>query len=88
MATKMLALELGPAGVRANALCPTVVLTDMGQRVWGDHPEKAEPMLARIPLRRFVQPREVAAAAVWLASDESAMINGVDLPVDGGLLVS
>lgn len=88
MATKVLALELGPSGVRANSLCPTVTLTDMGQRVWLDHPDKAAPMLERIPLRRFAYPAEVSATAVWLASDASSMINGVDLPVDGGYLVS
>lgn len=88
MATKVLALELGPYGVRANSICPTVTLTDMGQRVWLDHPDKAAPMLARIPLRRFAFPREVSDTAIWLASDASAMISGVDLPIDGGYLVS
>jgi len=88
MATKVLALELGPSGVRANAICPTVTLTDMGQRVWLDNPVKAAPMLSRIPLGRFLQPAEVSAAAVWLASDAASMINGVELPIDGGLLVT
>jgi NAD(P)-dependent dehydrogenase (short-subunit alcohol dehydrogenase family) len=88
MATKVLALELGPSGVRANSICPTVTLTDMGQKVWLDHPDKAAPMLQRIPLRRFAFPREVSDTAIWLASDASAMINGVDLPIDGGYLVS
>lgn len=60
----------------------------MGQRVWLDNPDKAAPMLERIPLRRFVYPSEVAQSALWLASDASAMINGVDLPIDGGYLVS
>ena len=88
MATKVLALELGPSGVRANAICPTVTLTEMGQRVWLDHPDKAAPMLDRIPLGRFVYPAEVSEVAVWLASDAAAVINGVELPVDGGLLVT
>jgi NAD(P)-dependent dehydrogenase (short-subunit alcohol dehydrogenase family) len=88
MATKMLALELGQSGVRANSICPTVTLTDMGQRVWLDHPDKAAPMLDRIPLRRFAYPNEVSATAVWLASDASSMVNGVDLPIDGGYLIS
>ncbi len=88
MATKMLALELGPSGVRSNALCPTVTLTDMGQRVWLDNPEKARPMLARIPLGRFIDPAEVSAVAVWLASDAAAVINGTEIPIDGGLLVT
>lgn len=87
MATKMLALELGPHGVRANALCPTVVLTDMGQRVWGEE-SKAAPMLARIPAGRFVTPSEVADAVLYLASDASVMVNGVDIAIDGGFGVA
>ncbi|WP_101947055.1 SDR family NAD(P)-dependent oxidoreductase [Mycobacterium sp. 3519A] len=83
MATKVLARELGPYGIRANSVCPTVVLTEMGQRVWGEE-AKAAPMLARIPLGRFAVPQEVSDAVVWLASDAASMINGVDIPVDGG----
>jgi NAD(P)-dependent dehydrogenase (short-subunit alcohol dehydrogenase family) len=83
MATKVLARELGPYGIRANSVCPTVVLTEMGQRVWGEE-TKAAPMLARIPLGRFAVPQEVSDAVVWLASDAARMINGVDIPVDGG----
>jgi NAD(P)-dependent dehydrogenase (short-subunit alcohol dehydrogenase family) len=83
MATKVLARELGPYGIRANSVCPTVVLTEMGQRVWGEE-SKSAPMLARIPLGRFAVPREVSDAVVWLASDAAAMVNGVDIPIDGG----
>jgi NAD(P)-dependent dehydrogenase (short-subunit alcohol dehydrogenase family) len=83
MATKVLARELGPHRIRANSVCPTVVLTEMGQRVWGE-PAKAAPMIARIPLGRFAVPREVSDTVVWLASDAASMINGVDIPVDGG----
>ncbi|MGY4712240.1 SDR family NAD(P)-dependent oxidoreductase [Mycolicibacterium sp. CBM1] len=83
MATKVLARELGAHGIRANSVCPTVVLTEMGQRVWGDQ-AKAAPILARIPLGRFAVPREVSEAVLWLASDASAMISGADIPVDGG----
>ncbi len=83
MATKVLALELGPHGIRANSVCPTVVLTEMGQRVWGEE-AKAAPMLARIPLGRFAVPHEVSDTVVWLASDAASMINGVDIPIDGG----
>lgn len=87
MATKVLALELGPDGVRANSLCPTIVLTDMGRKVWGEE-AKAAPMLARIPLGRFAAPAEVSATALFLASDLASMINGVDVPIDGGYAVS
>jgi NAD(P)-dependent dehydrogenase (short-subunit alcohol dehydrogenase family) len=83
MSTKVLARELGKHGIRANSVCPTVVLTDMGQRVWGEE-AKAAPMLARIPLGRFAVPREVSDTVLWLASDAAAMITGVDIAVDGG----
>jgi NAD(P)-dependent dehydrogenase (short-subunit alcohol dehydrogenase family) len=87
MATKVLALEFGGSGVRANAVCPTVILTDMGQQVWGEA-AKAAPMLARIPLGTFGMPADVAAAVVWLASDAAAFVNGVELPLDGGFTVA
>jgi NAD(P)-dependent dehydrogenase (short-subunit alcohol dehydrogenase family) len=87
MATKVLALELGPSGVRANAVCPTVILTEMGQQVWGEA-AKAAPMLARIPIGRFGVPADVADAVVWLASDASSMVNGAELPLDGGFTVA
>ncbi|MBB5917497.1 NAD(P)-dependent dehydrogenase (short-subunit alcohol dehydrogenase family) [Nocardia transvalensis] len=87
MATRVLALELGPRGVRANSLCPTVVLTDMGRKVWGEE-AKSAPMLARIPLGRFAVPAEVSATALFLASDLSSMINGTEIPIDGGYGVS
>jgi NAD(P)-dependent dehydrogenase (short-subunit alcohol dehydrogenase family) len=83
MATRMLALELGPAGIQTNTLSPTVVMTEMGQRVWGEQ-AKAAPMLARIPLGHFAQPSDVAGAVLFLASAAADMINGVDLPIDGG----
>ncbi len=49
---RTMALELSPKGIRINAVCPTVVMTEMGKKVWSD-PVKAEPMLKRIPLGRF-----------------------------------
>lgn len=87
MATKVLALELGPFGVRANVVCPTIVMTEMGQQVWGD-PVKAAPMLGRIPTGRFAEPDEVADAVVYLASPAAAMINGIELAIDGGFGIS
>lgn len=83
MATKVLALELGPSGVRANSVSPTVVMTEMGRRVWGEA-TKAAPLLARIPLGHFAQPSDVSTAVLYLASDAAAMVNGQDLRIDGG----
>ncbi|MDB5046610.1 MAG: Short-chain dehydrogenase [Deinococcus sp.] len=85
--TRVMAIELGPHGIRVNAVNPTVTLTPMGQRAWGD-PARSAPMLSRIPLGRFAQPSEVAQAVAYLLSGGAAMINGVTLPVDGGFLTS
>ncbi len=83
--TKTLALEWGRHGITVNSISPTVVLTDLGRKAW-DGP-KGEAMKALIPTGRFAEPHEIASAAVFLASDESAMINGADLLVDGGYTV-
>jgi NAD(P)-dependent dehydrogenase (short-subunit alcohol dehydrogenase family) len=85
--TRVMALELGPHRIRVNAVNPTVTLTPMGQMAWGD-PAKSDPMKAKIPLRRFAAPIEVAQAVAFLLSDEAAMIHGVTLPVDGGFLAT
>jgi D-threitol dehydrogenase (NAD+) len=83
--TKSLALEWGKHGVTVNSISPTVVLTELGRRAW-DNP-KGEALKAQIPSGRFAEPEEIAAAAVFLASDGAAMINGADLLVDGGYTV-
>jgi len=87
--TRAMAHEWGPSNVQANAVCPTIILTDMGHQVWDD-PSRAgerEEKLARIPLRRFGEPEDVAEAVAFLASSAADFINGVSLPLDGGLLV-
>ncbi|WP_442502107.1 SDR family oxidoreductase [Marinivivus vitaminiproducens] len=81
--TRVMALELGPHGIRVNAVNPVVTLTPMAEKAWSD-PAKSGPMLARIPLGRFVRPDEVAEAILYLLSDRAAMIHGICLPVDGG----
>ena len=81
--TRVMAVELGPHGIRANAVNPVVTLTPMATLAWSD-PAKAAPMQSRIPLGRFVQPGEVADAICYLLSDAASMVNGVCLPVDGG----
>lgn len=83
--TKVLALEWGRHGITVNSISPTVVLTDLGRKAWEG--PKGEAMKAQIPVGRFAEPEEIAAAAVFLASSEAAMINGADLLVDGGFTV-
>jgi len=83
MLTKVMALEWGGHNIQVNAVAPTVILTPMGTQVWGD-PAKAAPMLAKIPLRRFGQPVEVADLILFLASAASDLITGETILIDGG----
>ncbi len=83
--TKTLALEWGQYGITVNSISPTVVLTELGKAAWAG--EKGAAMKAQIPAGRFAEPCEIAAAAVFLASDAAGMINGADLIVDGGFTV-
>ena len=78
--TVSLARELGPKGIRVNAVAPGITETDMMKAV---PKEVIEPMIARIPLRRLGQPEDIANAFAFLASDEASYITGVVLSVDG-----
>jgi NAD(P)-dependent dehydrogenase (short-subunit alcohol dehydrogenase family) len=83
--TKTLALEWGRHGITVNSISPTVVLTELGKKAWEG--PKGDAMKAQIPMGRFAEPEEIAAAAVFLASPGARMINGADLVVDGGFTV-
>lgn len=83
--TKVLALEWAGRGVTANTISPTVVLTPLGREFW-DNPA-GDALKAQIPTGRFALPEEIAAAAVFLASDSARMINGADLLIDGGYTI-
>jgi len=85
--TRTMALELGPHNIRVNSVNPTVVLTELGKEAWGK-PEVGGPMKEKIPLKRFAEPHEVAEPVLFLLSDQASMINGVILPIDGGVLCS
>ena len=78
--TLSLARELGPKGIRVNAVAPGIIETDMMKAV---PKEVIEPMVAQVPLRRLGQPEDIANAYVFLASDEASYITGVVLSVDG-----
>jgi len=78
--TLSLARELGPKGIRVNAVAPGITETDMMKAV---PKEVIEPMIARIPLRRLGQPEDIANAFVFLASEKASYITGVVLNVDG-----
>jgi NAD(P)-dependent dehydrogenase (short-subunit alcohol dehydrogenase family) len=80
--TRQLAIEWAP-GVRVNCVCPGVIETPMTAGLRKD-PEWARKVLKHYPMRRFGQPEEIAAAILYLASDEAAFVTGAALPVDGG----
>jgi NAD(P)-dependent dehydrogenase (short-subunit alcohol dehydrogenase family) len=87
---RQMAVDCGPHGVRVNAVCPGTVLTE-GVRAWLEtlpDPAAREREFTRWPaLRRTGTPEEIAAAILWLASDESSYVSGHALVVDGGLTV-
>ena len=81
--TRGLMSEWARHGVQVNAICPTIIMTDMGKKVWGPE-EKSRPMLDRTPARRFGNPVEVADLALYLASSASDLVNGESLMLEGG----
>ena len=84
-ATRVLAKELGPHGIRVNAVAPTITLTELAAAAWSD-PAKGAPMMVRHPLNRFAEAEEVAQSIAMLLSEDSRMVTGMVLPVDGGFL--
>jgi NAD(P)-dependent dehydrogenase (short-subunit alcohol dehydrogenase family) len=85
--TQILAAELGPKGVRVNAVAPGYTLSDGLKAKIAKGERNPEAIQATTALRRFVDPRDIAEAALFLCSDRAASITGVTLPVDAGWLV-
>ncbi|MEO3795119.1 GolD/DthD family dehydrogenase [Nonomuraea sp. B10E15] len=83
--SKVLASEWAGRGVTVNTISPTVVLTDLGRKAWEG--PKGDALKAQIPAGRFARPEEIAATALFLASDGADMINGADILVDGGYTI-
>ncbi len=83
--TKSAALENARNGIRVNAVCPAVIETPMGERIWGE-PELKKFALGLHPIGRFGMPMEVAEAVVWMCSDRASFMTGQSLVLDGGFL--
>lgn len=85
--TRALALELGMQGVRVNAVAPSLTLTEMTATLAQSQP-LIDMFMERIPLGRVARPEEIASVIAFLASEDAAFVNGVNLPVDGGVTAS
>ncbi len=83
MITRALAVELAPHGIRANSICPGVTMTPMASFSLANEEKRASVEKA-VPLGRVGQPEDIAAAALFLASDDASYITGEELFVDGG----
>lgn len=85
--TRSLAMDHGADGVRVNAVCPSLTLTDMAGDI-KDNKALLAKFAERIPLGRGAEPEEIASVIAFLASDDARFVTGVNLPVDGGLSAS
>ena len=89
MLMRHVALGYGDKGIRCNAICPgltdTPILDPFVEQLGGSREQLFARILKTIPAGRVGQPEDIAAAAVWLASDAASYVNGVALPVDGGM---
>jgi NAD(P)-dependent dehydrogenase (short-subunit alcohol dehydrogenase family) len=83
--SRELGVEFARRGIRVNALCPGPVNTPLLQELFAKDPEKAERRLVHLPPGRFAEASEIAAGALFLASDESSYVNATTFLVDGGL---
>lgn len=82
--TKASALDYAAKGIRINAICPGTVLTSMLEYVTRDNPGEIEYQASLHPVKRLGKPEEIAAATMWLCSDEASFVHGYPLAVDGG----
>jgi len=83
--TKTLAFEWGQFNINVNSISPTVILTELGKKAWAG--EVGEAMKKLIPAGRFGYPEEVAAVALFLASDAANLITGENVVIDGGFTI-
>ena len=86
MMTQSYALELGPKGVRVNAIAPGLIQTALSEYYWKDEAQRKN-VLVEQPIKRLGQPRDIAELALLLASDKGSYITGHTLTVDGGFLL-
>ncbi len=83
--TRNLALEYGPIGIRVNAIAPGAIRTPVFEAYLASLPDKGKSQGDHIPMKRLGRPEELAAAVLFLASDDASYVTGVTLPVDGAI---
>jgi NAD(P)-dependent dehydrogenase (short-subunit alcohol dehydrogenase family) len=83
--SRELGVQYARQGIRVNALCPGPVNTPLLQELFAKDPERAARRLIHIPIGRFAEPEELAAAVAFLASDDSSFITASTFLVDGGI---
>jgi NAD(P)-dependent dehydrogenase (short-subunit alcohol dehydrogenase family) len=83
--TKELGVQFARQGIRVNALCPGPVNTPLLQELFASDVERAQRRLVHIPVGRFAEPEELAAAVAFLASDDASFITASTFLVDGGI---
>jgi NAD(P)-dependent dehydrogenase (short-subunit alcohol dehydrogenase family) len=86
-ATKQMAIDFGPSGIRVNAICPGHIVTEKMQEHWDENPSGLQLIEAQYPLRRAGTPDDIANAIHFLCSEEASFITGHSLVVDGGLTI-
>ena len=87
MLTQSYALELGPQGVRVNAIAPGLVETTLSEYYWKDD-QRFQPLMEKQPIKHLGQPIEIAEVALMLAEDRASYLTGQTIVVDGGRLLS
>lgn len=85
--TKEMAVDFGPLNIRVNAICPGLIVHEKHDTTWQEDPYRAGLRKLDYPLRRWGTPRDIANAALYLASDEASFVTGHALVVDGGMTV-